>query len=111
MHLCCFHSAEFVAVYNEKITKFHFGFAYVLAVVPLVYLIVYGSYKLLSQMAVLRRCALCCKNRIDEDRSALSVGDVEREAYTDSQEGEPLLTAASDLGGRYGKDEGNSLFY
>ena len=34
----------------------------------------------------------------------LSVGDVEREAYTDSQEGEPLLTAASDLGGRYSRD-------
>ena len=62
-------------------------------------------------MAVLRRCALCCKNWNDEDRRACSVGDVEREAYTDSQEGEPLLTAASDLGGRYSKDEENSLSY
>ena len=106
-----FSLGEFVSVYNEQVTKFHFGFAYVLAVLPLVYLIVYGSYKLLSQMAVLRRCALCCKNWNDEGRRALSVEDVEREAYTDCQEGEQLLTAASDLGGRYGKDEGNSLFY
>ena len=90
---------EFLAVYNEQVTMFQFGT--VLAVVPLLYLIVYASYKLLSQMAVLRRCALCCKNWNDEDRRACSVGDVEREACTDSQEGEPLLTATSDLGGRY----------
>ena len=95
-----FSLAEFVTDYDEHM-RFHFSFAYGLAVVPLVYLIVYTSYKLLSQMAVLRRCALCCKNHNDEDRRALSAGEVEREAYTDSQEGEPLLTTASDLGGRY----------
>ena len=96
---------ECIVVYDEYVTRSHnFSFAYVPAVVPLVYLIVYTSYKLLSQMAVLRRCALCCKNWNDKDRRALSVGDVEKEAYTDSQEGEPLLTAASDLGGRYSRD-------
>ena len=103
-----FSLAEFVTVYDEHM-RFHFSFAYGLAVVPLVYLIVYTSYKLLSQMAVLRRCALCCKNRIDEGRSAFSVEDVEREAYTDGQESEPLLTTASDLGGRYSRDEENTL--
>ena len=56
---------------------------------------------MLSQTAILRRCVLCCMNRSDEDGRALSVGDVEREAYTDSEEGAPLLTTASDLGGRY----------
>ena len=56
-------------------------------------------------MDILHHCTDCCKNRIDESRNACSVGDVEREAYTDSQEGEPLLTTASDLGGRYSKDE------
>ena len=71
-------------------------FIYVLAVVPLVYLIVYASYKVLSQTAILHHCALCCKNQTDEGRRALSVGDVEREAYTYSEEGAPLLTTASD---------------
>ena len=105
-----FSPTEFVAIHDEKITNFHFDFAYVLAVVPLVYLIVYTSYKLLSQMAVLRRCALCCKNQNDEDHRALSVEDVEREAYTDRQEGEPLLIKASDLGGRYSREQ-NTLSY
>ena len=104
-----FSLGEFVAIYDEYVAKSDFVFVYVLAVVPLVYLIVYTSYKLLSQMAVLRRCALCCKNWNDEGRSAFSVEDVEREAYTDSQESEPLLTTASDLGGRYSRDEENTL--
>ena len=106
-----FSFGEFVVLYDHYVTRSHCSFAYGLIVVPLVYLIVYGSYKLLSQMAVLRRCALCCKNRIDEGRSALGVGDVEREAYTDSQEGEPLLTTASDLGGKDSEDEENNVSY
>ena len=99
---------EFIVLYGQY-TRSHFSFVYGLIVIPEVYFIVYISYKLLSQMAILRLCALCCKNQNDEDRRALSVGDVEREAYTDSQECEPLLTTASDLGGRYSKDEENSL--
>ena len=103
---------EYLALYDQYVTRSHFSFSvYVLVVVPLIYLIVYTSYKLLSQMAVLRRCALCCKNRIDEGRRACSIGDVESEAYTDSQEGEALLTTASDLGGRYSKDEENTCSY
>ena len=86
---------EFTVLYDQY-TRSRFSFAYGLIVIPEVYFIVYTSYKLLSQMAILRRCALCCKNQNDEDRRALSVGDVEREEYTDSQEGEPLLTTASD---------------
>ena len=89
---------EVVALYNQYVIRAHFGFVYGL---PLVYLIVNTSYKLLSQTAILRYYALCCKNQNDKDRRALSVGDVEREAYTDSEEAAPLLTAASDLGGRY----------
>ena len=89
---------EVVVLYDKSVTRSHFGIVYVLAVVPLVYLIVYTSYKLLSQMAVLRRCAVCCKNG---DHCACNVEDVEREAYTDSEEAAPLLTTASDLGGRY----------
>ena len=107
--LMLFSLGEFLAIYGKYVTSSQLSFAYVLAVVPLVYLIVYTGYKLLSQMAVLRHCALCCKNQNDKDRRALSVGDVEREAYTDCQEGEPLLTAASDLGGRYSKEKGVTL--
>ena len=100
---------EFVVVYDDYVTKSHYTFAYALGVVPLLYLIVYTCYILLYQRVILRRCAPCCKNRIDEGRSTFSVGDVEREAYTDSRENEPLLTTASDLGGRYSKDEENTF--
>ena len=96
---------EYVAAYDFSVTESNFSFAYALGVVPLLYLIVYATYKLLYQRVILRRCAPCWKNRIDEGRSAFSVGDVEREIYTDSRESEPLLTTASDLGGRYSKDE------
>ena len=89
---------ESVAVYDFYVTRSRFSLAYALAIVPLLYLIVYTCYKLLYQRAVLHHRILCCKNWIDEGRSACSVGDVEREAYTDSQENEPLLTTASDLG-------------
>ena len=106
--LMLFSFGEVVVLYDQYITRSHFGFAHGLAVLPLLYLIVYTSYKLLSQMAILRRCALCCKNRIDKGRSACSVGDVEWEAYTDSQEGEPLMASASVVGGRYSKDGGNT---
>ena len=93
-----FSFGQFVAVYDEYVTKSDFVFVYILAAVPLVYLIVYTSYKLLHQMAVLCHCVSWCKNRITEGFNACTVGDVEREAYTDSQEGEPLLTAPNDLG-------------
>ena len=99
---------EFVVV-DDYVTKSHHTFAYGLTVVPLVSLMVYTCYKLLYQRVILRRCALCCKNRIDEGRSACSVGDVEREAYTDSRENEPLLTTASEFGGRYNKDRENTF--
>ena len=89
-----FSFAEFLTLYEEFVTSSHFALVYVLAVVPLVYLIVYTSYKLLSQAAILHHYALCCKNRIDEGRRAFSVEDVEREAYTDSEERTPLLTTA-----------------
>ena len=95
---------ESVTIYDLYVTRSHFSFLYALAVVPLLYLIVYTCYKLLYQRVILSRCILCCKNRIDEGRSTFSVGDVEREAYTDSREGEPLLTTASDLGERYSSD-------
>ena len=90
-----FSFAEFLALYDEYVTRGNYVLIYVLVVVPLVYLIVYTSYKVLSQTAILHYCALCCKNRIDERHSAFSVGDVEREAYTDSEERAPLLTTAS----------------
>ena len=97
---------EYAAAYDFNVTnKSNFSFTYPLTVAPLLYLIVYTCFKLLYQRVILRHCALCCKNRIDEGRSACSVGDVEREAYTDSRENEPLLTTASDLGRRYSKDE------
>ena len=98
---------EFVVVYDYA-TRSHYIFAYGLTVVPLLYFIVYTCYKLLYQRVILRRCTLCCKNRIDEGCSACSVGDVEREAYTDSRENEQLLTTASEFGGRYSKDEENT---
>ena len=79
-----------IVVYCEHVTRSHiFSFAYVLAVIPLAYLVVYTSYKLLSQMTV-----LCHWPSVD----------VEREAYPDSQEDEPLLTTANDLGGRCSRD-------
>ena len=96
---------EFDVLYEKFITRSRFIFVYALTVLPLVYLIVYTSYKLLSQMAILHQCGLCCKNRIDEGRNACSVGDVEREAHNDSGEGEPLLTTASDLGERYSREK------
>ena len=99
-----FSLGEFVVVYETYITRSQFIFAYGLAVIPLVYLIAYTSYKLLSQVAAVRRCTLRCMNWTDEGSSALSVGDVEREAYTDREETEPLLTAASDMGVKYSKD-------
>ena len=99
--------SEFIVLYDLNITRSNFSFAYALDVVPLLYLIVYASYKLLYRRVVLCHCAFCCKNQIDEGRS---VGDVEREAYTDSRENEPLLTTASEFGGRYGsKDEENTF--
>ena len=101
--------SESVALYDLNVTRSNFSFAYALAIGPLLYLIVYTCYKLLYQRVILRRCALCWKNRIDEGRSACSVGDVERETYTDSQENKPLLTTASDLGRRYSKDEENTF--
>ena len=79
-----FSFAEFVALYDEYVTSGHYVLVSVLAVVPLVFLIVY--------VAILHHCALCCKNRIDEGRRTLSVGDVEREAYTDSEEAAPCTT-------------------
>ena len=96
-----FSLAEFVASYDQYVIRSHFTFVYVLAIVPLIYFIVYTSYKMLSRTAILRRCTLRCMNRTDEDGRALSVGDVEREAYTDSEEGAPLLPTASDLRGSY----------
>ena len=101
---------ESVAVlYDVYITRSPLGFVYALAVAPLLYLIVYTCYKLLYQRVILHYCTLCCKTRIDEGRSACSVGDVEREAYTDSRESKPLLTTASEFGGRYSKDEKNTF--
>ena len=99
---------EFLGLYEEYVTSSHFVLVYILIALPLGYLIVYARYKLLSQRAFLHHCALCCKNRIDEGRRVLSVGDVEREAYTDSEEAAPLLTTASDYSNI--KDEGNSGF-
>ena len=102
-----FSLAECIIVYDEHVTRSHnFSFAYVIAVIPLVYVIVYTSYKLLSRMSILHHCVLRYTNQIDEGRRACSVGDldVKREAYTDSREGEPLLTTASNLGRRYGSD-------
>ena len=107
-----FSLAEFFALYNEYVSRGHLVFLYVLVVVPLVYLIVYTSYKVLSQLGIRHHCALCCMNWTDEGRRALSVGDVEREAYTDSEEAAPLLPTASDQFGRmYSsiKNEGNTL--
>ena len=98
--LMLFALGEFVALYDKYVTRSHYIFLYVLGVVPLVYLIVYISYKVLSQMAILHHCALCCKNQTDEGCRALSVGDVERETYTDSEEAAPLLTTASNQFGR-----------
>ena len=92
--------AEFSALYDQYVTRGHYVVVYVLTVAPLVYLIVYTSYKVLSQLGILHHCALCCKNRTDEGRRALSVGDVEREAYIDNEERAPLLTTASDQFGR-----------
>ena len=100
-----FSLGEFDVLYGTFITRSHYIFVYALAVLPLVYLIVYTSYKLLSQMVIFRHYALCCTNRIDEGRNACSVGDVEREAHNDSGEGEPLLTTACNLGGRYSKEK------
>ena len=100
---------QFVALYDEYVTRSRFSLAYGLGILPLVYIIVYTSYKLLSHLAV-RHCALRCKNRNDEGRSAYNVGDVEREAYTNSEQREPLLTAASVLGGRYNRDEESTLW-
>ena len=88
---------ESVAIYDSYFTRSHFSLGYALAIVPLLYLIVYTCYKLLYQRVILHHCTLCCNNRIDEGRRAFSVGDVEREAYTDSRESEPLLITASDL--------------
>ena len=101
---------QFVALYDEYVTRSRFSLAYGLGILPVVYLTVYASYKLLSQPAVLRCCALRYRNRIDEGRSACDVADVEREAYTDIEEREPLLTT-SDLGRRYSRNEENSLSY
>ena len=98
-----FSVGEFLAVYDEKGTRTFFLID-VLAVVPLVYIIVYTSYKLLFQTAVLRCCVPRCKKQIDELHSDFDV-DVEREAYIKREEREPLLTTASDLGGRYSRDE------
>ena len=98
-----FSFGEFLALYfllGEYVSGSNFVVIYILGVVPLVYLIVYTSYKVLSQTAILHHCALCCKNRTDEGRRALCVGDVDREAYTDSEEAAPLLTTASDQFGR-----------
>ena len=100
-----FSIGEYVTAYDFNVTRSHFSFLYALTVVPLLYLIVYATYKLLYQRVILRRCAPCWKNWIDEGRCTFSVGDVEREAYTDGQEREPLLTTACDLGGRYSKDK------
>ena len=72
---------------------------YVLAVLPLAYLIVYTSYKLLYQTALLHHLVLWCKKWIPECHSVWTVGDAERDALADSQEGAPLLAAANDLGG------------
>ena len=47
---------EIVALYDQYVTRSHYSFVYGLAVLPLVYLIVYTSSKLLYQPAV--RCAL-----------------------------------------------------
>ena len=74
-----FSLAEFAALYDQYVTKSHFVIVTVVAFFPLVYLIVYTSYKILSRTAILRRCVLRCMNRCDEDGRALSVGDVERE--------------------------------
>ena len=90
-----FSLAEFAALYDQYVTKSHFVIVSVLAVVPLLYLIVYTSYKMLPRTAILCHCVLCCMNRTVEDGRALSVGDVEREAYMDSEEGAPLLPTAS----------------
>ena len=90
-----FSLAEFAAFFNQYVTRSHFVIAIVLAGVPLLYLIVYTSYKVLSRTPILRRCVLRCMNRTDEDSRALSVGGVEREPYTDSEEGAPLLPTAS----------------
>ena len=89
-----FSFGEFVAIYDEYVTKSDFALVYVLAAVPLLYLFVYTGYKLLYQRVILRHCTLCCKNRIDEGRSVCSGGDVQKEVYTDSGESEPLLAAA-----------------
>ena len=100
---------EVIVLFDQFVTRSHFGFVYGLSTIPLAYLVVYTCYKLLYQRVIFSHCALCYANRIDEGRSACSVGDVEREAYTDSREGEPLLTTASNLGGRYSKYEENTF--
>ena len=101
--------AEFVTLFDHRhYTSSSVAFKYGLAIVPLVYFIVYTSYKVLSQLGILHHCALCCKNQTDEGRRALSVGDVERETYTDSEEAAPLLATASDYSNI--KDEGNTGF-
>ena len=95
-----FSLAEFAALYDQYVLQSNFIFIlYVLAVVPLVYFIVYTSYKVLSRTAILHYCVtvLRCMNQTDEfeDGRALSVGDVEREAYSDNDEGAPLLPTCS----------------
>ena len=54
-----------VALYDLNVTRSNFSFVYALAIGPLLYLIVYATYKLLYQRVILRHCALCYKNRID----------------------------------------------
>ena len=106
--LTLFAFGEFVVIYDEYVTKAHFSLAVVLAVVPFAYLIVYTTYKLLSRARLLYYCGLCCRN--SGESHASSVGDLEREVYTDhdSEEGKPLLTKASDPGRSYSEDQVNT---
>ena len=91
--------SELVVVYAKYVLRTRFGFIYGLAVVPLVYLIVYATYKLLSRTRLRHHCALFCNNQSGEGDSATSVGDVEREACTGSEEDEPLLIPVGDTAG------------
>ena len=91
-----FSLGEFVAFYDQYAIRSDFVIVYVLAVGPLLYLIVYTGYKVLSQTTILPRCAHRCINQSDGDDRALSVGEVERDGSTDSEEKAPLLPKASD---------------
>ena len=57
--------AEFIVLYDVHVRRSRFGFVYGLVAIPLVYLIVYTTYKLLSRTRLLRRFALCCKNQTE----------------------------------------------